>query len=486
MIQLLKLMKNDSVAGDLFVHLMTQFTLLEQRTEEVNHDLIQTLGPMNESYMPEENVIILQMLQLIMEELGPSIMKNTLQTIAFIKFLLLKHESNHSENDFEMITMGLGILSTIICSAIPVRTAEEEHALNDIQPILRRLVESHPNEQVSEMSATANLGIETKQYREHFDGATAEVSEEEKTEIRLRTILNDLKDPLLPVRAHGVMSLRSLVLEKGNPTVRKHMKNILRIFQTQLKDSDSYVYIGAIRGLSAMADMFPDEIIPIITESFEDKKMPCTERVKLGEAMVEIIERCGELLPKYAQQFIFSLLKCCREMPSQKSKRKVETLSKSDSDGSEIIPSVNDDSSIIRASSLSNLSDVVDVLKYGMHPYVSDILTNAATLLETDTSYHVRRAAVHIFSRLVNSLDVGLFNLFFTNEELNKVHFGMYEGTNPVTEVIRVLKYAETYDTDNLIRVNAKTVLVEIEDIIYEILRPKETLEGAHNLVKFR
>ncbi len=490
MIELLKIMKNESVAGDLFVHLMTQFTLLEQRIDQVNNDLKQSLGAMNETYLPEENVIILQMLQLIMEELGPSIMKNTLQTIVFIKFLLLKHEHGSTENDFEMITMGLGILSTIICGSIPVRTAEEEHALTDIQPILKRLATGHTNEQVSEMCATANLGIEAKQYRQYAD-APPELTEEEQTEMRLRAILNDLKDPLLPVRGHGITSLQALVLEKGNSTVRKYMKNILRIFQTQLKDSDSYVYLAAIRGLSAMADVFPDEIIPIITDSFEDQKMPCAERVKLGESMVEIIARCGELLPKYAQQFIFSLLKCAREQPRRKSNKtttnsKVNESSNSTDFGDEVIPLVNDDSAIVRASSLSNLSDVVDVLKYGMHPYVTDILTTASTILEMDTSYHVRRAAVHIFSRLVNSLGTNLFNLFFTEDELSKVHYGVYEDANPVTEVIRVLKRAETYDKDNMVRINAKTVLLEIEDIIYDILTPKDKLSEAHRTVKFR
>lgn len=56
----------------------------------------------------------------------------------------------------------------------------------------------------------------------------------------LDTILKDLSDPLLPVRGHGLIALRRLVLAR-NPDADKNLQKILSIFRNQLDDNDTLV-----------------------------------------------------------------------------------------------------------------------------------------------------------------------------------------------------------------------------------------------------
>jgi hypothetical protein len=56
---------------------------------------------------------------------------------------------------------------------------------------------------------------------------------------QLREALKDINDPMLPVRAHGLIVLRRLVLAK-DPLTMKNLPKILSLFQNQLKDEDRY------------------------------------------------------------------------------------------------------------------------------------------------------------------------------------------------------------------------------------------------------
>lgn len=54
-----------------------------------------------------------------------------------------------------------------------------------------------------------------------------------------------------------------------------------------------------MQGLGAMGDIFPEEIIPILVNSFLDDTVAEDTRLKIGETLVRVCERCGETLPKY-------------------------------------------------------------------------------------------------------------------------------------------------------------------------------------------
>jgi len=72
---------------------------------------------------------------------------------------------------------------------------------------------------------------------------------------------------LLPVRANGLVLLRKFLLnsnknERKQKIVNANKKKILEIFKRNVKEKDSYLFLAAIQGLSAIAEFFPNEIIP--------------------------------------------------------------------------------------------------------------------------------------------------------------------------------------------------------------------------------
>ena len=79
-----------------------------------------------------------------------------------------------------------------------------------------------------------------------------------------------LQDPILPVRAHGLLLLRQLVAPP-RPTsstssvppaeVRPLVPSILDLFLQSVQDDDSYVFLNAVQGLSALVDGFGSEVL---------------------------------------------------------------------------------------------------------------------------------------------------------------------------------------------------------------------------------
>jgi hypothetical protein len=442
-INLLKLMKNDTVAGDLFMHLMTQFTVVKVQNRTENERLQSQLGFGNEYEMHQDTMLLLQVIKLITDQMGPSIMKNTQQAITFAKFLLLCNEEEPPDEneEFETLAMALGLLSAILCGATPIHP-NDEPLLDDLQPILQRITDTHPNQQIAEMASSANLTISSKQYQ--FVQNEQPESPQEKIRTRLQTILNDLKDPLLPVRAHGIMSLRKLVLESGHDTiVKEQMKKILDIFKTNLRDDDTYVYYGAIQGLCALGDIYPQEIIPILTASFCDTShtMTIDDKLKLGESLVTVARRCGQVLPHYAQYFVNCFLQVAQR------------------------ESIEADQDLVSASALSNLSTIIGILQFAVHPYLIDILHTASVLLERKSSTrHIKSACLHIFSNMVRSMGKDFPSLFGENQSKDQERL--------LNQLIELLKKVEFYEADEMVKYDASTLLEDIGNAMRERLFP--------------
>jgi hypothetical protein len=197
--------------------------------------------------------LILEIIKLIINNFSGSILKNTAQAITFIKFLLLSNEDDiENEESIETLSMALGILSTILCGSIPIKSKEEEQMLQDLQSILMRL-SNHADPQISEMASTATLSIEAKQY------VLNQENDVDIFKIKIKGILEDLRNSILPVRTHGIMNLRKLVLDskKNNfDMILKNIDKIYNIFESQLNDEDSFLYYSAILGLSSLGILF--------------------------------------------------------------------------------------------------------------------------------------------------------------------------------------------------------------------------------------
>lgn len=134
----------------------------------------------------------------------------------------------------------------------------------------------------------------------------------------MKEALRSLEEPILPIRAHGLVTLKQLVMSK-TPGVEEKLPAIINMFLTQIHDedryvihihiiliyfdscanpNDSYIYLNAIKGLSAMTDIYADQVLCQLVSHYtcEGKE---DMRLRVGEALLQTIYRCGKALDRH-------------------------------------------------------------------------------------------------------------------------------------------------------------------------------------------
>ncbi|EJD01651.1 uncharacterized protein FOMMEDRAFT_126746, partial [Fomitiporia mediterranea MF3/22] len=161
---------------------------------------------------------------------------------------------------------------------------------------------------------------------------------EESPREKYQRALKLLQDPLLPVRAHGLLLLRELVAPASTAPRRRDkdkaggsatvstvqgvgvaapsvdvalVPGILSIFMQSIQDEDSYIFLNAVQGLAALVDGFGQEVLLGLLDEYakglegvggSEATMTTREvdlRVRIGEALGQVIKRCGGALGKY-------------------------------------------------------------------------------------------------------------------------------------------------------------------------------------------
>lgn len=142
--------------------------------------------------------------------------------------------------------------------------------------------------------------------------------EEESADEIYQKALKLLQDPILPVRAHGLLLLRQLVSppsskSAGQPRLenRALVPSILSIFLQSIHDDDSYVFLNAIQGLAAMVDTFGKDVLHGLLNEYTDgleglgstalTQNDFDNKIKIGEALGLVIRRCGDALGIYGR-----------------------------------------------------------------------------------------------------------------------------------------------------------------------------------------
>ncbi|KAG6337346.1 hypothetical protein ID866_1719 [Astraeus odoratus] len=146
----------------------------------------------------------------------------------------------------------------------------------------------------------------------------------ESTQETYQKALKLLQDPILPVRAHGLLLLRQLVSRQSaappsvTSTEAALIPSILSIFMQAVQEDDSYIFLSAIQGLSAMVDAFGKEVLNSLLDTYTQgltsihggylTKQEVAVRVRVGEALGQVIRRCGDALGKYAEVVVPRLI----------------------------------------------------------------------------------------------------------------------------------------------------------------------------------
>ncbi|KAL5110321.1 hypothetical protein TcWFU_004893 [Taenia crassiceps] len=291
----------------------------------------------------------------------------------------------------------------------------------------RRLVEELP----SVPSSTCKTDTETA------TELTTEMSP------KLSEIFELLKDPFIPVRGHALIEM-SRLLEARDPCIRGFEDNIFEAMVKHLDDEDSYVYLNAIRALSAIGNALTDRLLPLLLSRFLSTSHSIEFRLKVGEAIVRVLRQLGDIAPKYRDVIVPGLLSSAR-----------------------------DPSELIRAASLSNLAEICHLLGNAIQPVVYEIFEAMGSSLKHDSASIVRKSAAYLAR-----------SLFLTSPTLVSGRSGLpaYLPAVLIRDVHRLLRDRLAIERDDEVLEQLEAAMAELDACTRTaVFRPPDTV---YDLVK--
>lgn len=144
------------------------------------------------------------------------------------------------------------------------------------------------------LSALSLLGVAQ---RSEKNDDTTDVKHQE----HLREILKQLKDEVLPLRAMGLHGIKQLC--RTEPAFAKtQLRTLLPLVLLHLNEQDSFIHLNAVQTLSAMLTLDVTTMLPDVMATYLDQvgadastqKLDEAGRVRLGEALIQFIQRFGE------------------------------------------------------------------------------------------------------------------------------------------------------------------------------------------------
>ena len=200
--------------------------------------------------------------------------------------------------------------------------------LNDIFLLLEPLTK-HPSESLRPLAREARIVLtarlaSTSSPSENSTSKKSGVNNDEDPKVVYQKALTLLQDPLLPVRAHGLLLLRQLASSKSpspeDPTRLTPaldpvlVPGILSIFLQSIQDEDSYIFLNAVQGLAAMVEGFGKEVLRGLVADYVKgldgvgagalDQGEVDIRLRIGEALGQVVRRCGEALPSYGMLLV--------------------------------------------------------------------------------------------------------------------------------------------------------------------------------------
>jgi Required for nuclear transport of RNA pol II C-terminus 1 len=226
--------------------------------------------------------------------------------------------------DHEMIETAVNLLLSILEGVIRVSmllwgsaqiwlanedlSARTIPVLNDIFSLLEPLARDAssaigPPAREARMVMTARLASTSAMGSSGSRGST---KDHDDTQEIYQKALKLLQDPILPVRAHGLLLLRQLVSPASRGSNKPTLDDalvpaILSIFLQAIQDDDSYLFLNAVQGLAAMADTFGKNVLRSLVGEYSGglDGLGCANltqrdvdtRIRVGEALGIVIRQ---------------------------------------------------------------------------------------------------------------------------------------------------------------------------------------------------
>jgi len=345
------------------------------------------------------------------------------RVVGFLQLLLEREVDNAKSysDEADMLCVALMILEVIVSGN---RHEVNWESLKILIPPLEKLKNTAVNAELQALAdhiynSVVTKGVVRKHREEARSEKQAKVSECDQA-------FKDSCDPLLPVRGHALVKLTELINSRDRLAIAKK-DAILCLFQENLKNDDTFIYLAAINGMAALTSFFPDTVLGTLTEEFtmaiaagKNEPEQNLTRMKIGEVLLKVTKLLGEMAVKYKSQLLNTFL-----------------------------VGVKDVDALVRASSLSNLGEVCRVLGFRIGPILQEILVCVRDVVSSDKAPEPRRAAVMVITLLLQGLEKDALRVL----------------SDDILLLYRALKELYLRETDDATKLHAQLALEEVDNI---------------------
>ncbi|CDR99212.1 hypothetical protein [Sporisorium scitamineum] len=244
------------------------------------------------------------------------------------------------EDEEELVSTALSLLLSLLESDTSL-SSETQPMLVVIADKIESLLDS-PSGEIRSLAKEAKLvlmarrssirgvaptsSIDSKPTSETSSTALAYAQAQETYQEALKL----LQDPILPVRAHGLVLLRRLVSDDAK-NGGQHVSTvdpalvpaILDIFLHTVQDEESYLYLNAVQGLAALASSGGGQTIARLVGIYIGRddglasqglaSREVEKRLRVGEALLQVIQRCDDAMPAHVDTVVPPLLAKLRD-----------------------------------------------------------------------------------------------------------------------------------------------------------------------------
>ena len=194
-------------------------------------------------------------------------------------------ETDEEENG--LVGIAFNLVSTVAAESIQHELSDEELSVyrNCVSSLEQLISNSNGNLNLRKLARRTLSLINT---RLSMASETAETQPSSDAAKFLRA-MEHVADPLAPVRAQGIATLRDLILHNSSAI---KIPAVLETLIELLQDDDSFVYLNAIKALQLLADIHGVQITETLLQEYGSLRN-VDERLRLAEALAGVIRRMG-------------------------------------------------------------------------------------------------------------------------------------------------------------------------------------------------
>eukprot|EP00062_Callorhinchus_milii_P021763 gi/632978818/ref/XP_007906127.1/ PREDICTED: transport and Golgi organization protein 6 homolog [Callorhinchus milii] len=474
------------VAGDFFLQCLKGLVSLGEDGD--CHPASGSQPLLDPSDRESQQLLTLQLVAVLSERLGPTVLSNTVQLMEFVGAVLQRVCADLTGRDMdtvetETLSVALGLIAAMLGGGVQFAQADYE-AMEVLLAPLEQISVAHRDPSTQQLAAELRITIAThgaitrpshiaagsRHGTRGHHGSELDMTSTKFNNLQecgpgegtvpeprpltpsthmvdhtqsgnppnnFHQVLQAACDPEVPTRVAALRTLTQTIKHRSQEALN-HWEQLLTVFLDNLGHEDSFVYLTAIQGLEVLSDSAPDHMLLHLLREYQSTSLreqtagSVDRRMKMGEVLMRVTRALGAVAPHYRDPLIQAFLIGSRDADST-----------------------------MRASSLSNLGELCQRLHFALGPVIHEVVACLSAIVKTEQEAEVRRAAVHVVTLLLRGLSEKALQVL----------------SDVLRDLYRLLKFVLRTEMDEVTVLHAQLALQEMDDVIRKFLFPDQKLE---------